>query len=118
MHITYSMVENDIPRIIAQKSTNFTYTTHSGSNGTCTYVWKGEPDCLIGRYLVDLGLPIEAFEPHEGKGVDDLFQDGHLEGYEFSAEPEAIIAMAKIQHLQDNDYSWGEAYNYTFDTEE
>jgi hypothetical protein len=111
------MVREGIPDIIQQEGSAFQYSPHSGSGGTCTYVWEGEPDCLIGRYLVDLGLPIEAFLGHEGKGVDDLFLDGHLKKYEFSAEPEAILAMKNIQDLQDNELTWGEAYENTFNPE-
>lgn len=117
MHITYSMVQEDMPGIIDfHGGREFTYTTLPGMGGTCQYVWKGKPSCLIGCYLVDLGLPMEAFKDVEGKGVDTLFFDGHLEKYGFTADTEAVYAMNKLQNFQDDSYSWGDAYDYTFDS--
>lgn len=117
MHITYAMVKDDLPGIIAQRGGDFQYETHPGSGGTCMYVWDGQPDCLIGCYLADLGLPLEAFEAIEGSGIDSGFDNGHLEKYGFTAEREAITAMERIQNLQDNEYTWGDAYDRIFDSE-
>lgn len=116
MHITREMVRQDMPRIIAQKGEDFQYETHPGSGGTCTYVWDGEPDCLLARYLVDLGLPLEALTPHEGTSVDDLFFRGYMERYGFSADPEALHVMERLQYFQDNEFTWGDAYERTFNS--
>lgn len=115
MHITYAMVRDEIPAIIETRGENFVYENHPGSGGTCMYAWEGKPDCLIGCYLTDLGFPIEAFAEFEGKSIDDVFSDEFPKKNNFTAEPEAIMAMAKLQHLQDNGYSWGDAYAGTFE---
>lgn len=115
MHITYAMVRDDMPRIIATKGENFTYSPPEGSDGTCQYIWNGKPDCLIGCYLVDLGIPIEAFESDQVKEISDLVLDGTLIKYGYTVEPEAAHAMSKLQWLQDLAYSWGDAYTSTFE---
>lgn len=115
MHITYSMVRDDIPLIIDTRGRDYVYEVPRGAGGTCQYMWDGAPSCLIGTYLVDLGLPPEAFAEVEGKGIDDIVLQGHLSDYGFTVEPEALLAMGKIQDLQDNSYSWGDAYDYTFE---
>lgn len=115
MHITYEDVKNEIPRIIATRGESFVYTTHRDADGTCMYVYKGKPDCLIGCYLADKGLPLEAFANAESKSIDDVFDEGHFEDYGFSADYDAIQAMVTLQLFQDDSYSWGEAYAGTFD---
>jgi len=112
------MVQEDLPAIIATKGEDFQYEVHPGSGGTCLYVWEGEPDCLIGCYLADLGLPLEAFSKFEGSGIDSAFGNGHLEEFGFTADYEAINAMERIQNLQDNQYTWGDAYDRIFDSEQ
>lgn len=111
------MVQEDLPAIIAQRGADFQYEVHSGSGGTCMYVWDGQPDCLIGCYLADLGLPLEAFAAFEGSSIDMAFDGGYLKDYGFTAEYEALNAMERIQSLQDNEYTWGDAYNRVFDSE-
>lgn len=114
MHITYEMVRDDLPAIIATRGEDFVYTTHPAAGGTCMYVYKNKPDCLIGCYLADLGVPLEAFADVESKGIDDILNEGHLDTY-VTADHEAIHAMARIQQLQDDSYSWGDSYASTFE---
>lgn len=117
MHITYAMVRDDLPRIIAVKGEDYQYDVPFG--GTCLYVDKGAPSCLIGHYLIDLGFPMEAFESYEGRGIESLFheEDGKefMASHGFTADPEAVYAMGKVQDLQDNRYSWGQAYESVFE---
>ena len=40
------------------------------ARGACFYVWEGEPDCLIGRTLVRLGLPLDLLEEQENEPAD------------------------------------------------
>ena len=116
MHITYDMVRDNLPSIIETRGRDFQYECHVGSNDTCRYEWNGEPDCLIGCFLVDLGFPIDAFAGMEGKGIDDFLAREILAERGFSVEPQALKAMADIQHYQDNELSWGTAYNNVFDS--
>lgn len=115
VHITYAMVRDEMPRIIETRGENFIYDPPKGTNSTCQYVWEGKPDCLIGCFLVDLGVPLEAFESDQVKEISDLVLDGTLERYGCNVEPEAMHAMAKIQWLQDLGYPWGYAYNNAFE---
>lgn len=122
MHITYAMVRDGLPAIIAKKGEDFQYVVPRG--GTCLYVEEGAPSCLIGHYLIDLGFPMDAFKALEGNGAESLFHEENLKeimaSHGFTAEPEAVYAMGKVQDLQDNEYYWGDAYSRVFepDTEE
>lgn len=117
MHITYAMVRDDLPAIIATKGEDFKYETPPG--GTCLYVEHGAPSCLIGHYLIDLGFPSEAFMSLEGNGVESLFHEDNFKeimaSHGFTADPEAVYAMGKVQDLQDNEYYWGDAYSRVFE---
>lgn len=120
MHITYSMVRDDLPAIIATKGEDFKYVFPPG--GTCLYVENGAPSCLIGHYLIDLGFPMDAFQAVEGNGIESLFHEENFKeimtSHGFTAEPDAIMALSRLQGIQDNGYSWGYAYNLTFDSEQ
>ena len=115
-HITYDMVREDMPKVIATEGENFIYKTPPESNGVCQYVSQGKGSCLIGRYLIRMGVPVAAFVSINNLEVEDVFQGGYLDGYNITADPEAIKAMADIQFLQDHTHSWGGAYNAVFDT--
>lgn len=117
MHIEYFNVAEDMPGIIEKRGRDFVYEAPPGSGGVCQYVWKGAPSCMIGVYLVDLGLPLEAFQSVSAMDVHDLFADGRLDEWDFTAAPEAIRAMGQLQQLQDDGYAWGDAYDRTFDIE-
>ena len=118
MHITYAMVRDGMPRVIETKGDQFVYNPPRNAGGTCQYIWDGEPDCLIACYLVDLGVPIEAFDTGEDvMGIDELISKGHLEEFGVTVEPEAMHAMSRIQSLQDDQYPWGDAYRMTFEYE-
>lgn len=110
-HITYEDVVAELPAIIATRGEDFVYRIHSDGDhhNTCTYIHNGEPDCIIGCYLVSRGVPVDAFEQHEGSGVDTLFGYGWLDEW-VTATPEAIALMGNIQDNQDMHYPWGEAY--------
>lgn len=115
MHITWAMVRDELPTTIATRGEDFQYSPPEGSMGTCQYIWDGKPDCLFGCYLVDLGVPVEAFAALEGKGIDEIFMDDRLKEYGFTAEPEALMAMGQVQTLQDEQYTWGDSYYRVFE---
>lgn len=102
-----------MPDIIETRGWDYEYSAPDGE--TCMYVWQGQASCLIACYLVDLGLPLEAFQGFEGKDIDDLFLSGHLAKFGFTAENEAILALGHMQNLQDSGHFWGDAYDHTFD---
>jgi len=110
-HITYEDVVAELPAIIATRGEDFVYSIHSDSEMpfTCTYIYNGEPDCLIGCYLVSKGVPIDVFAPYEGNGVDDLL--AHPEFNKLvTVTSEALKLLSDIQMNQDDYMTWGEAY--------
>jgi len=110
MHISHEMVRDGIPTIIETRGDDFVYQIHSGSGATCMYVWEGEPDCLIGCFLADLGLPLEAFNDHEGSEIETAVEKGLLSDNGFTIDPEALHLLGKLQYWQDAHEPWGVAY--------
>lgn len=109
--ITYDDVVAELPAIIATRGEDFVYALHSDSElpYTCTYIYNGEPDCLIGCYLVSKGVPVEAFGPYEGDGVDLLLANSVFSEW-VTATPEAVTLLVDIQDNQDEGIPWGAAY--------
>ena len=114
MHITYEMARDGIPAIIDTRGVDFVYQTHPGSAGTCMYVWDGKPDCLVGCFLADLGLPLDAFKDHEGSEIETAVEKGLLSDNGFTIDPEALHALGKLQYWQDDQAAWGTAYDRAF----
>lgn len=114
-HITYAMVRDGLPEVIAARGSHYTYEVPEGAQFTCRYAWEGCPSCMIGQYLNDLGFPLEGFDPVEGTDVEGLFRNGHMAKYGFTADPEAVYAMQKVQYLQDDGYAWGDCYARVFE---
>jgi hypothetical protein len=110
------MVKEDLIDIIAQEGENYRYVTPEDGD-TCLYVYEGRPSCLIGRYLVSLGIPVEAFADIEGKSVDDLFAANVFEPYGVTADYYAAAAMGGVQNHQDMGQTWGYSYNAVFDSD-
>jgi hypothetical protein len=115
INITFDMVEESIPAIIAQEGPDFVY--EAPIEGSCVYVHQGKPSCLIGRYLIDMGVPVEAFDGYQTSDIDTLFSRNFFENYGITATDEAVQIMRTLQYNQDNDLSWGDTYNKSFDTE-
>jgi hypothetical protein len=109
--ITYDDVVAELPAIIATRGEDFVYALHSDSElpHTCTYIYNGEPDCLIGCYLVSKGVPIEAFAPYEGNDVGQVLAQPEFNDL-VTVTPEATKLLFDIQSNQDEFIPWGEAY--------
>ena len=116
MHISLDMVRDNLPAIIEARGRDFQYKCHEGSDDTCRYEWKGEPDCIIGCFLVDLGFPIDAFADMEGMGIDHPVAVTFLAEHDFYVDDDALNAMTRIQQGQDNELTWGDAYDMVFDS--
>jgi hypothetical protein len=115
MHITHEMVRIEMPAIIAQKGEEFVYAPPGGADGTCMYVWDDAPSCLIARYLVDKGVPVEAFDGFEGMDIDSALDGGILNGTGITVDDQAKLALTHLQWLQDDSTPWGLCYVNTFE---
>lgn len=83
--------------------------------GGCWYVWYDKPSCLIGQLFVELGVPLEELHKHEGRAASEIAPILlSLDDSDANAG-RVFQALGKAQEMQDQRYTWGEAYA-AFDT--
>lgn len=105
-------------RILAQKYPDFVYTDQTSLNQECSYLGAsqrtpgiGQP-CIVGQALTNLGVSRHALVRYEGSSADDLIAylafngDAHAYTDDLS---ETLLAIDKVQELQDTGSSWGRA---------
>lgn len=92
-----------------------TTSTYGDQYPVCSYLHQdkdGEltvPGCIVGRALIDLGVPVEEIQPYNtgyvaGGILRELAKDNIL-----SFTSKAASLLAYVQHLQDSEVEWGEA---------
>lgn len=92
-----------------------TITTYGDQYPVCSYLHMdkdGEltvPGCIVGRALIDLGVPVEKIQPYNtgyvaGGILRELAEDNVL-----SFTSKAASLLAHVQYLQDAGTEWGEA---------
>lgn len=79
-------------------------------DGACLYVKNGKPDCIVGRILAKLGVPLEFLADHNRNSKSFVFLVEALKeaGYQFT--PEATTFLDVLQDAQDGNARWGNAY--------
>ena len=106
-HITKEDALRALEEAVAEKGEDYIYQYTDSDDWrsyTCTYVRAGEPDCMIGNALHRLGVPLDAFAPHEEKAFDRIADDVAP-----GIEEEAVRALRAAQSVQDQGRTWGEA---------
>ena len=80
--------------------------------GDCKYQKDGEPSCLIGCALFDLGVPIsnlsrlDQHNNNTGKAAEFI---NNFDIPDFRFEQRALALAGRVQSNQDSRYSWREA---------
>jgi hypothetical protein len=118
INLTASVVREGLLALVEQEGEDFVYEGVKQHDGypKCVYVRNGEPDCIVGRLLANLGVPVdrlvEADEDQYMTGVPAAQLLGELreEGVITLATGEGVAnALAQVQHLQDSRIAWGAA---------
>lgn len=103
-----------LTKAVNLKGEDYVYPRKS-SGMACHYAFNGEPDCIVGHVLVDLGIPVEdlMFRPGALTAADIArgsigtnFAD--LEawyGLKFTKTAEEMLV--KAQFCQDIQHTWG-----------
>ena len=102
-------------REIADELPDFVYTRGLLPNEGCRYEADGHGDCIIGRALERLGVPIEHIRwldtaSQDGDGIA-VFQIWHQPFWNVpkTEEGKSIFWLSEVQREQDNGAPWGEA---------
>lgn len=112
IEITTESVVKGLDALVAQEGEDFIYRKNAGA---CTYIKNDAGDCIVGRYLVAQGVPVERLKEADGtlSGVRApallraLKEEGVLD-----YEERAVAILDVAQDLQDTGETWGEAVSY------
>lgn len=111
MHITLAQVMDAMHQVVKEFGPDYVYcqVVPSEDTGACRYVVDGKPDCLIGKVLHRLGVPIgDLARCDSDGGVPAGILNERLPGVTFDAQ--ALVFMGFAQSAQDHGHSWGTAY--------
>lgn len=114
--LEYWIVRLKLLNIVSSKPQGYSYSKREGRNDQlmCLY-WHegedgGEPGCIIGHLLADLGAPAEFLIAcdNEGKGssLDQVIKSGVLDGV---FEDNVALALRFLQTKQDSGVTWERA---------
>lgn len=110
-----------LDRLVAQREPGYIYavdyTLPSGTSGNgCHYVRDGEPSCLIGRLVIEMGATIEWLSGFEGTDARTIL--GHPNDWDnreyvfsdaFRVSRFSAMTLNQIQASQDNQDTWSYA---------
>jgi hypothetical protein len=106
-HITTADALRALEEAVAEKGEDYAYTGFDEEDprfACCLYVYGGQPSCIVGNALHRLGIPLDAFEPYEGKEIIDV-----VARVNWPIEVDAVDVLAVAQGEQDAGRPWGKA---------
>lgn len=116
-------VKREIIPFITEKPIDYRYRS-SGDGTKCLYVMDDEGSCLLGKYLLSLGVPVEYFNQtvpesnftYNEKAISFLKHYCSLDDY-VVFDTSATNALKVLQICQDNGFTWRRAYQKAFNIE-
>lgn len=119
IEITRELTATLLEEMVAEAGEDFVYAKRQTNTGApaCRYVWQGEPDCGVGKFLHTLGVPLTELEDADkynfGGGqparslLDRLEQEGVI-----TIDWVSKRALAEFQYSQDMGSAWGTALRH------
>jgi len=105
-------------KVVESKGSDYFYPEYYDSGLGCYYAKDGEPSCIVGHVLFELGVPVSAMTYSEDETepsgnlssgtVSTLFETLNGE-YGIYFTPAARHALSAAQATQDARFTWGEA---------
>lgn len=95
---------------IVTASPDYVYTP-PGDTGWCLYSYNGDPSCLVGQALAEVGVPIDALESFNpgGKYGEDVGLIASNAAIILGLAKSTGVYLQVAQKVQDNGKPWGEA---------
>lgn len=115
IEITADSVLTGLEAVVDEFGEGFVYQRVATDYGSgCFYVKNGEPDCIVAKFLTNLGVELHHLEfgdsANFGTAVaaDELLE--RLEGFEvLKSSSRARYALRAAQRAQDSGHTWGDA---------
>ena len=97
-------------RAVDEKGADFTYDTHPFTS--CVYYESdGTPSCIVGHVFSYLGITKDDLtDPSHNQEGLGLMYNSYLE-----VDYQTLELLEKVQSLQDNEVSWGQAVDEAID---
>jgi hypothetical protein len=116
--------------VVDEVGDDFIYRPHKSylleGQYSCLYVYEGRPDCLVGKILHRMGIPLEILSQHEGmpassvcnyvRNCNDSIANGNQETRttpSISEEVQSILEVA--QYYQDGGARYARVRSYSED---
>lgn len=115
---TLEDVQSKVSAIIDAAGSDFVYKHRKNPNGStgCYYAYNGMPDCIVGRLLAELGVPVADMEEEGVETLERVFSDYIAKLYSVLSDQydldftfEARHFLDELQFRQDQGDTWGEA---------
>lgn len=114
IEITADVVTFELEALVNEKGENFIYEQQvdpESGRAKCVYVHDGEPSCIVGRVLANLGVPLDRLalaDAGPGTSADMLLNQ--LRDEDVITIPDGVqLALQEAQSRQDYRQSWGTA---------
>jgi len=103
-----------VKAIVAEYGHDYVYTKRPFGHGAsrCVYVYEGQPDCLVGKFLAAQGVSIEHLAEGDtarfGSAAENLL-DYLAQDRILGTDTETVVFLANLQYEQDQGSEWGVA---------
>ncbi|HEY6018507.1 MAG TPA: hypothetical protein VIY48_00970 [Candidatus Paceibacterota bacterium] len=116
IEITLDSAIAGLRAIVAEVGEDFVYAQKADEAGwkSCLYVHNGAPDCIVGRYLASVGVPLERLAKADdgaSRGSIDAFNLMDALNHEGVVQASYGVSrfLRDVQERQDVGQAWGEA---------
>lgn len=112
IEITNQTVREGLKALVDQAGEDFVYSmkgADENTDGRCVYVYEGKPDCIVGQFLANMGVPVERLAKADtncGIPADVLMLELGLEGV-ITFRDDSSYALTIAQRHQDMGKPWG-----------
>lgn len=100
MKVTLEQLVAELDKIVDEVGRDYACVSPSPNGDVCYYTWEGKPSCIIGKALVNMGVPPEEFGELE-------FMDAV--GLPFWADQAAGELASSVQQRQDIGRTWADS---------
>lgn len=115
--IALTEIQKHVRRIVAENP-SYVYGVDSPVKGSCVYVYRGEPSCLLGRAMYAAGVPIDelqSMDRYSKTVLGNLLSSASFENvvkdtfYKLEGDEKAAASwLQRVQEEQDEDEPYDE----------
>jgi len=103
-----------VKAVVAEYGHDHVYTKRLFGHGSsrCVYVYEGQPDCLVGKFLAAQGVSVEHLAAGDtgvfGSAAENLL-NYLAQARVLNTDTDTVMFLANLQYEQDKGSEWGVA---------